>query len=175
MPAPPRRSASGLELCREYHGSASRGPLIRGARGGVDRRTNWLRAAAWGRAASGLDGSGANSGQVRDPLPLRRITALDRHQAASASFHSSDLVASAPPSLPVLNCPFLIFSANSIPLIVTTAWSNLLNPSIGRIRCFTRRWSCSIKLFKYWLDRTFTRRGSSPSSFISRNARWDAA
>src|SRR5215472_12710773 len=69
------------------------------------------------------------------------------------------MVASAPPSLPVLNCPFLIFSANSIPLIVTTALSNRLNPSIGRIRCFTRRWSCSIKLFKYWLDRTFTRRG----------------
>ena len=27
----------------------------------------------------------------------------------------------------------------------------------------------------YWLDCTFTRRGSSPSSFISRTARWDAA
>jgi hypothetical protein len=40
-------------------------------------------------------GSGANSGQVRDPLPLRRITALDRHQAASAAFHSSDMVGTA--------------------------------------------------------------------------------
>src|SRR5215471_3977271 len=74
------------------------------------------------------NGSGANSGQVRDPLPLRRITALDRHQAASGAFHSSDMVASAPPRLPVLNCPFLIFSANSIPLIVTTPWSNSFEP-----------------------------------------------
>jgi hypothetical protein len=31
-------------------------------------------------------------------------------QAASAAFHSSDIVALHPPSLPVLNCPFLIFS-----------------------------------------------------------------
>jgi hypothetical protein len=29
--------------------------------------------------------------------------------------------------------------------------------------------------FKYWLVRTFTRRGSSPSSFISRTARCEAA
>ena len=33
--------------------------------------------------------------------------------------------------LPVLNCPFLIFSASSIPQIVTTALSNRLNPSTG--------------------------------------------
>src|SRR5215813_3574479 len=64
---------------------------------------------------------------------LGRIGALDRDQAASAAFHSSDMAAVAPPSLSVLNCPFLIFSANSIPLIVTTALSNRLKPSIGRI------------------------------------------
>jgi transposase len=34
---------------------------------------------------------------------------------------------------------------------------------------------CSTRLFKYWLDRTWTRPGSSPSSFISRTARCDAA
>src|SRR5450755_529265 len=62
-------------------------------------------------------------------------------QAASAAFHSSVIVALHPPSLPVLNCPFLIFSASSIPEIVTTALSNRLNPSICRIRCFTLRWS----------------------------------
>src|SRR6202162_4326121 len=96
-------------------------------------------------------------------------------QAASAAFHSCVIVAWHRPSLPVLNCPFLIFSASSIPEIVTTALSNRLNPSIGRIRCFTLRWSCSTKLFKYWLDRTLTRPGSSPSSFISRTARCEAA
>src|SRR5262249_37698668 len=51
----------------------------------------------------------------------------------------------------------------------------IVNPSIGRIRCLIRRWSCSTRLFKYWHDRTFTRRGSSPVSFISRTARCDAA
>jgi hypothetical protein len=35
-------------------------------------------------------------------------------QAASAAFHSSVIVALHPPSLPILNCPFLIFSASSI-------------------------------------------------------------
>src|SRR6266481_5552359 len=49
-------------------------------------------------------------------------------QAASAEFHSSVIVALHPPSLPVLNCPFLIFSASSIPEIVTAALSNRLNP-----------------------------------------------
>jgi hypothetical protein len=58
-------------------------------------------------------------------------------QAASAAFHNSVIVALRPPSLPVLNCRFLIFSASSIPEIVTTALSNRLNPSIGRLRAET--------------------------------------
>jgi len=49
-------------------------------------------------------------------------------------------VAPAPPSLPNLNCPFLIFSASSIPLITMVADSKLLSPSIGRNRCFILRW-----------------------------------
>src|SRR6266567_3917424 len=44
-------------------------------------------------------------------------------QAASAAFHNSDIVAFRPPSLPVFYCPFLIFSANSIPEIVIAALS----------------------------------------------------
>ena len=49
------------------------------------------------------------------------------------------------------------------------------NPSIGPIRSFTPRWSCSIRLFKYFDDRSFVSAGSSPSAFISRTARCDAA
>ena len=64
---------------------------------------------------------------------------IGKTQAASAAFHSSERVAIRIPSLPVLNWRFLIFSANSIPLMVIAALSNRLNPSIGRIRCFTRR------------------------------------
>ena len=64
---------------------------------------------------------------------------VGKSQAASAAFHSSDIVDIRIPSLPVLNWRFLIFSANSIPLRVIAALSNRLNPSIGRIRCFTRR------------------------------------
>ena len=44
------------------------------------------------------------------------------------------------------------------------ALRELKNPSIGRIRCLTRRWSCSTRLFKYWLDRTITLLESSPVS-----------
>src|SRR6266849_2541779 len=40
--------------------------------------------------------------------------------------------------------------------MVTAALSNRLNPSIGRTRCLTRRCSFSMRLFKYWLDRTLT-------------------
>ena len=82
--------------------------------------------------------------------------------AASAARQISGIVALLPPSLPVLNCPFLIFSINSIPLIVTTAEEKFFRPTIARIRCFTRRWSCSIPLFKYLLVRVRTRLGSSP-------------
>ena len=122
-----------------------------------------------------LVGSGANSGREGFRLGSAWLSGLRWPQAASAAFHNSDIVAFRPPSLPVLYCPFLIFSANSIPEIVTAAFSNRLNPSMGRVRCFTLWWSCSTRLFKYWLERTFTRRGSSPSSFISRTARCEAA
>ena len=56
-----------------------------------------------------------------------------------------------------LNWYFLIFCANSMPRIVTGAVLNRLNPSIGRIRCFIRRWSCSTTLFRYWEERIRTR------------------
>jgi len=84
-------------------------------------------------------GSGANSGRQGDRLGSTWLSELRWAQAASAAFHNSEIVAFRPSSLPVLYCPFLIFSANSIPEIVTAALSNCLNPSMGRIRCFTLR------------------------------------
>ena len=68
---------------------------------------------------------------------------------------------------------FLIFSANSIPEIVTAALVNRLNPSMSRIQLLHS--PMDTRLFKYWLERTFTRRGSSPSSFTSRTALCEAA
>jgi hypothetical protein len=50
-------------------------------------------------------------------------------QAASAALHISDMLGLQLPDLPVLNWPFLNFSANSIPLMVTAALSNRLNPA----------------------------------------------
>ena len=44
-----------------------------------------------------------------------------------------------PGRLPTLNWCFLILAASSMPLIVTAAVSKRLKPSIGLIRCFTRR------------------------------------
>ena len=41
----------------------------------------------------------------------------------------------------------------------------------AEIRCFTPRWSCSIRLFKYFDDRSFVSAGSKPSPFSSRTAR----
>src|SRR3982750_1105905 len=71
------------------------------------------------------------------------------------------IVVGRPGRLPTLNCCFLIFAASSIPLMVTAAVWNRVNPSIGRIRCFTRRWFCSVPLLRYLLERTRTRVGSS--------------
>jgi len=58
--------------------------------------------------------------------------------AARAACQISGIVALLPPSLPILNCSFLIFSASSIPLITTAAVRKLFSPNIGRSRCLTR-------------------------------------
>src|SRR5271157_4850341 len=62
-----------------------------------------------------------------------------------------------------------------MPRIVTAAVSNRLNPSIGRTRCFIRRWSCSMTLFKYLQERIRTRRGKVPAAFNLATARCEAA
>lgn len=62
-----------------------------------------------------------------------------------------------------------------MPLIVTAAFSNRLKPSIALVRCLMRRWSCSMMLLRYLLDRTRTRCGSLPSDLSSCTARCEAA
>lgn len=47
------------------------------------------------------------------------------------------------------------------PCMVTAVVLNRLNPSIGAILDFTPRWSCSIRLFKYFDDRSVVSAGSS--------------
>lgn len=48
---------------------------------------------------------------------------------------------------------------------------NRLNPSMTLTRDLMCRWSCSIRLFRYFEDRSLVVVGSRPSSFISRTAR----
>ena len=48
----------------------------------------------------------------------------------------------------IRNCPLMIFCTNSIPISTRRALENFLNPSIGCMRNFTLRWSCSTILFK---------------------------
>ena len=66
-------------------------------------------------------GSGANwqAAQIRT-LPLHRSGSPFAH-AASAARQMSGIVAWRPPNFSVLNCPFLIFSANSMPPITMSA------------------------------------------------------
>lgn len=59
-------------------------------------------------------------------------------------------------------------------LTVIAAASKRLNPSIGRIPRLTRRWSCSIMLFRYAQEGGPTRRGSVCADFVSAIARCDA-
>src|SRR5262245_3388180 len=51
--------------------------------------------------------------------------------AASTASHTRRIMALGLVISDVSNCPFLILFANSIPLKVTSAFSNVLNPSIG--------------------------------------------
>ena len=68
-----------------------------------------------------------------------RVNDFPELQAAKTAAQISGAVVAFPVSRLRLNCCFLIFSANSMPGIVTAAVSNRLNPSIGRKRCFIRR------------------------------------
>jgi hypothetical protein len=74
-----------------------------------------------------------------------------------------------------LNYSLWIRRSNSMPAIVIAAVSNRLNPSIGPMRDFTPRSSCSIRLFRYFDERNFVSDGSCPPACISRTARCDAA
>jgi hypothetical protein len=62
-----------------------------------------------------------------------------------------------------------------MPATMMAADSKFLKPSIGLVLDLIPRWSCSIRLFRYFEDRNFVRQGSRPSSRISRTARCDAA
>src|SRR5882757_11003470 len=44
--------------------------------------------------------------------------------------------------------------SSSMPAIVIAAFLNRLKPSITAMRCFTLRWSCSIRLFRYFDERS---------------------
>src|ERR1700730_4208960 len=52
-----------------------------------------------------------------------------------------------------------------MPAIVIAAFLNALKLSITAILCFTPRWSCSIRLFRYFDERSLVLAGSEPSAF----------
>ena len=62
-----------------------------------------------------------------------------------------------------------------MPEIVVTAFLNRLKASITFVLDLMFRWSCSIKLFRYFEDRIVVSSGSRPSAFSSRTARCEAA
>src|ERR1700733_7554797 len=112
------------------------------------------------------DGSGANSRRRK----ASRVV-LSRLQAWSTAFHTAGASRPWTPRRPSPNCPLRMRCINSIPAIVIAAVAKPLKPSIVAIRCFTPRWSCSIRLFKYFDDRSFVSAGSKPSPFSLRTAR----
>ena len=73
-----------------------------------------------------------------------------------------------------LNWPLRIRWISSIPEIVVAALLNRLKPSMTFVRDLMLRWSCSIKLFKYFEDLTSVSAGSKPSALISRTTRCEA-
>jgi hypothetical protein len=77
------------------------------------------------------------------------------------------------------NCLLRMRCASSMPEIVIAAFANELNPAIDARRRLIARWSCSMRLFKYVLVRTFAwrqhgcsrRLGTWLSSVILRGTR----
>ena len=57
-----------------------------------------------------------------------------------------------------------------MPAIVIAAFANDLNPAIDAQRRLMARWSCSMRLLKYWLVRTFTLRQHGCSRRSSHSA-----
>src|SRR6516162_8118402 len=51
--------------------------------------------------------------------------------------------------------------SNSMPAIVIAAFLNPLKPSITAMRCLTPRWSCSIRLFRYFDKRSLVSAGQA--------------
>jgi hypothetical protein len=102
------------------------------------------------------EGSGANSRRRK----ASRVV-LSRLQAWSTAFHTAGASRSWTPRRPSPNCPLRMRCINSIPGIVIAAVAKPLKPSIVAIRCFTPRWSCSIRLFKYFDDRNFVSAAAS--------------
>jgi hypothetical protein len=66
-----------------------------------------------------------------------------------------------------VTCPLWIRRSSSMPAIVMAADSKFLKPGIGLVLDLIPRWSCSMRLFRYFEDRNFVRQGSRPSSRIS--------
>jgi len=60
-----------------------------------------------------------------------------------------------------------------MPAMVVAAQLKFLKPSIGPVRDLILRWSCSIKLFRYFDHRSLVSFHASSSPVISRTARCD--
>jgi hypothetical protein len=95
----------------------------------------------------------------------KRPVLYSRLQAWSTAFHTAGSSPPWTPRRPSTNCPLRMRCINSIPAIVIAAVAKPLKPSIVAIRCFAPRWSCSIRLFKYFEDRSFVSARQQAVSF----------
>jgi DNA-binding transcriptional LysR family regulator len=111
-------------------------------------------------------GSGANSRHDQALLASPR-----QLQTRSTAFQTAGAERPSGPRRPSLNCPLRMRCSSSMPAMVIAAFLKPLKPSITAMRCFTPRWSCSIRLFRYFDERSFVFAGSEPSAFSSRTAR----
>src|SRR5271165_3513636 len=103
-----------------------------------------------GERGGASEGSGANKVQANADLRQGSFYA-----AASTAFQTAGVLPSLRRSLPRLNCPLWIRRSSLTPAIVSVAVQNCLKPSIGPMRSLTPRWSCSIRLFRYFDERSF--------------------
>ena len=106
-----------------------------------------------------------------DGASEKRPVGWSLHQVESTALQTAGAARPWTPRRPSANWPFRMRCSSSMPAIVIAAVLNRLKPSIGPMRCFMALWSCSIRLFRYFDERTFVSSGNRPSAFISRTAR----
>jgi len=105
----------------------------------------------------------------------KRPVGMSLRHAARTAFQTAGVVVSLRSSFARSNCPLRMRCISPMPAKGAYHVPDRLKPSMTFVLNLTLRWPCSIKLFRYFEDRTLVPSSNTLSAFISRTARCEAA